>query len=144
MKRSNQIMKQIFEEKIKDSLLSSTVHALPNIARTQYKCIKAMWAFCLILSTSAAVFFTSKSIIEYLEFEAATTYNTVYEDESVFPSVSICSHGFNESLEKTIKSCLFHGNYGCNVNKSAFFEEFEDIANGKCWRFNGRKSKKYL
>ena len=62
----------------------------------------------------------------------------------MFPSVSICSHGFNENLEKTIKSCLFHGNYGCNVNKSAFFEEFEDIAYGKCWRFNGRKSKKYL
>lgn len=25
-----------------------------------------------------------------------------------------------------------------------FFEEFEDIAYGKFWRFNGRKSKEYL
>ena len=55
--------------KLNDLLLTTTVHALPNIARTEHKCLKLMWIIFFAISTSAAVYFTYKSILDYLEFD---------------------------------------------------------------------------
>ena len=35
---------------LKKSMLSTTVHGLPNIARTNIKSLKIMWLICVVLS----------------------------------------------------------------------------------------------
>ena len=104
--------------KLNDLLLTTTVHALPNITRAEHKCIKIMWIIFFAISTSTAVYFTYKNIFDYLEFDVTTRYNLIDEDESEFPTVSFCSmNDSNENLDKIITSCFFNGNPDCYINQ---------------------------
>lgn len=132
------------KEKTSELISETTVHALPNIVRTEYTCIKIMWIIFFTISTSGAVYFTYYNIIGYLDFDVITNYEMFYERQSEFPTVSFCSKpGFalNTSLETLIYECFFNGNNGCFLNKSQFFESYYDAGFQKCFRFNGLNTK---
>ena len=126
---------------LKKSMLSTTVHGLPNIARTNIKSLKIMWLICVVLSTSFGVYFVYKNIFEYLQFDVVTRYEVVYEEQSEFPTVSFCSEvGFkNKSLNEFVMNCSFSGDISCFLNKNSSFEKFEDLTYGECYRFNSGK-----
>ena len=128
---------------IEKLMLETTFHAIPNIARTENKFVKLMWALCLAVSTSVGVYFVYNNIIEYLEFKVITNFEIIHERRSEFPTVSLCSMtGFqNDSLDDIIKECSFSADNECGENKSNAFETFYDIAYGKCFRFNSGKLK---
>ena len=47
---------------IEKLMLETTFHAIPNIARTENKFVKLMWALCLAVSTSVGVYFVYNNI----------------------------------------------------------------------------------
>lgn len=130
----------LIKSSVKDQLLVTTFHAIPNILRTRHNLVKILWLVCFAVSTSMAVYFTIKSIFEYLNFQIVTLYEIKQEKSTLFPTVSICSqYGFNTtSLDILIAKCFFNGNPECDLKKKLYFEFYDDIAYKKCLRFNGQ------
>ena len=123
--------------KVNDLLLTTTVHALPNIARTEQKCLKLMWIVFFVISTSTAVYFTYENILDYLEFDVNTRYDVIYEDQSDFPTVSFCSEkNLDENLTNILTNCQYNANPDCEINQSQYFESFTDGIYRNCFRFN--------
>ena len=86
---------------IKESLESSSIHAIPNIIRNKNSIIKLIWFLCFIISTSVCIWFIINSINDFLKFEVTTKIDVVYQTEVIFPVVSICNlNPFTTSFSK--------------------------------------------
>ena len=59
-------------DSVKETLESSSIHALPNIVRNKYFTIKFVWVLCFLLSSAACGYFVFQSIADYLSFEVVT------------------------------------------------------------------------
>lgn len=126
------------KSKIKNLLETTTIHALPNMVRTEYKCLRTIF---FVISTSTAVYFTCKNILDYLEFDVTTRYDVINEEQSEFPTVSFCnSNNFNQNLENIITECKFNANTECFLQQFLYFKTFKDDVYGTCLRFSGEKS----
>ena len=96
----------IIKESVLVLLLESSIHGIPNIIRAKRLLFKLIWLLILSLFVSTCFYFVLKSIFEYLNFETITNYETVYEQSSEFPTISICSD-FNKKFKFNILSCHF-------------------------------------
>ena len=59
-------------DSVKETLESSSIHALPNIVRNKYNSIKLIWFVCFLLSSAACGYFVFQSISDYLSFDVVT------------------------------------------------------------------------
>jgi hypothetical protein len=75
---------------VADTCHNSTIHALPNIARSDNLLIKAMWLVCFLGSAGFCVFLIVESIQDYLQYDVVTKISSVYEMPAPFPTVTIC------------------------------------------------------
>ncbi len=68
--QSNEKSKKMrIQEKFKEMILDSTIHALPNIYKTEHFYFKIMW-FCLFLITFLfSIILIKKSINDFLDYE---------------------------------------------------------------------------
>lgn len=57
---------------IKDKMINSTIHALPNIYKTENYYFKIMWLLFFIITFSFNIQFTIKCINDYLLYETIT------------------------------------------------------------------------
>jgi glutaredoxin 2 len=80
-------MKQVLREQ----MLASTSHGLPNAIRTQHLPIKTMWSISFILSTALCSYLIIQTIMEYLVFDVITKVRIVGETEAEFPRIAICN-----------------------------------------------------
>ena len=64
--------KQKIISSIRETLESSSVHALPNISRNKYKSIKIIWFICFLLSSSICGYLIFMSMTDYLKYEIVT------------------------------------------------------------------------
>ncbi len=64
-------------DSIKETLESSSVHALPNISRSKYKTIKFIWFVCFLGSSAACGYFIFQSITDYLSFDIVTKIEVI-------------------------------------------------------------------
>ena len=63
---------------------------LPNSARSKIKIFKLIWLVVTILSSCACSVLIAQAIIEYLQYPVITTSRLLQEQQSVFPTVTIC------------------------------------------------------
>jgi hypothetical protein len=80
-------MKQVLREQI----LVSTSHGLPNAIRNPHLPMKTMWSISFILSTALCSYLIIQTIMEYLEFDVITKVRIVGETEAEFPRITICN-----------------------------------------------------
>jgi hypothetical protein len=59
-------------DSVKETLESSSIHALPNIVRNKYYTIKFVWLVCFVLSSAACSFFIFHSISDYFRYDIVT------------------------------------------------------------------------
>ena len=57
---------------LKVACLSTTCHALPNIARTKYVLLKLFWSLCYIVSISVCCYLITNSGIAFLNYDIVT------------------------------------------------------------------------
>ena len=91
---------------IRESMLSSTSHGIPNILRAKYRIVKALWAFFFLVSSSICCFLVYKSVIEYLSYEVVTKIRYIKETTVDFPTITICNKNpfvTNHSVEFLIR-----------------------------------------
>ena len=74
----------------KETLESSSIHAIPNITRNKFYSIKIMWLICLLISSGYCGFFVSKSIGDFLDYDVTTKTQIKYVNKILFPIVTIC------------------------------------------------------
>ena len=86
LKLSNKILKSI-----KDTLESSTIHAIPSIVRNRFYLIKIIWFLCLIVSSGFCGWFIQKSLTDYFSYDVVSKTDIVYVNKIIFPIVSICN-----------------------------------------------------
>ena len=124
---------------IKSTVESSSIHAIPNIVRTKYISLKAIWFFCFLVSSAGCVYFMVQSVLDYLTWPVVTNIDVNHVQELIFPIVTICNLNQFSSLITTnvVKYCTFRQT---GVNISEGFEAILDPFYGQCLRFNNRKS----
>ena len=129
--------KKCVKKSIKSTLENSSLHAVPNIVRTDYISIKILWFLCFILSAGGCSFFMSKSILEYSEWPVVTNIKIKHLTKVLFPIVTNCNPNMYKSNSKMVIDCTFNW---LKCSHEDDFEEITDPIYGKCFRFNSGRS----
>lgn len=127
------------KRRIIELLANSSAHGIPNIMREKRNWLKAIWLSFLVASTFACSFYTITSVTDYTKYNTITTIKLINEQNTQFPTITLCAYPpFNATIEQTITVARFEK---VTLNLRDFFEEFNDVRFGKCFRFNsGRNS----
>jgi hypothetical protein len=64
--------KEVLINSVKETLESSSIHALPNIVRNKYYTIKIFWIVCFFISSAACGLLIFQSISDYFEYDIVT------------------------------------------------------------------------
>ena len=127
----------------KETLESSSVHALPNIIRNRFYPVKIMWVICFFGSSIGCAMFISKSISDYLNYDVITNIKIDYVNKLKFPMITICNTNIQKTknisnmLNDTIIYCNFNS-FPCNIEND--FEFYNDSTYNYCFRFNSGKN----
>jgi hypothetical protein len=76
---------------LKEWILSSTSHGLPNLFRTRRTILKVIWAVSFLISSACCAFMVNRTISTYFEFDVVSKFSVMSEIPSVFPTVTICN-----------------------------------------------------
>jgi hypothetical protein len=118
---------KIFEKSIEIGL-ASTSHGIPNIIKSDRKCLKIMWLILFLLSSSVGIYLVIQSFINYFNYDVVTSVKVFKEIPTEFPTITffiLRNNRRNISLSNLIVECKFN-NFNCNfsndihVNKDKF------------------------
>ena len=88
----------------KTSLELSTIHAIPNIIRSESTFFRTLWFICFVISTGWCGWFVNKTLTDYLQFEVVSKTEITYETQMKLPVVSICNlNPFTGKINEMIK-----------------------------------------
>ena len=90
-KNKPDIMIQNLKASLKELVLNSTSHGIPQSIRTRHTCIRVMWLVLFVISTGLCSFLIVQSVLQYFEFEVITKVRVINEVESEFPRITICN-----------------------------------------------------
>jgi hypothetical protein len=117
----------------------STSHGIPNIVRTKSLFILIMWSIFTVLSACTGSFFVLTSILDYLKYDTVTKIDVINEKEVQFPAVSLCARpSFNTTINEIVIKSHFDDIFQSNF--SDYFDEYNDVIGGKCFRYNSGKN----
>ena len=97
--------------------LGSTSHGIPNIIKTDRKCLKIMWLILFLLSSSAGIYLVIESFSNYFSFEVVTSIKVVKEMPTEFPTITffiLRNNRANIPLSDLIVECTFN-TFRCNI-----------------------------
>lgn len=130
LKKTNKVNPSGIKTKLKNHFLFSTIHGIQHIVRTPNSLVKFVWFFCFLSAIATCAYFMSVSLSNYLNYKVVTYLNTIYEDRSEFPALSICS-----SVEPLNNLSILK----CEFNRddcSGYFKFYNDQYYNTCLRFN--------
>ncbi|RMZ93689.1 acid-sensing ion channel 1 isoform X2, partial [Brachionus plicatilis] len=84
-------LKLSLKNALKDVVLSSTSHGIPNIIRSSHISLKVLWTCFTVLSAGACAYLITEAIITYFKYEVTTKTRVIYEYKPFFPTVTICN-----------------------------------------------------
>ena len=99
--------------------LTTTIHAVPNIFRTQNTLVKTIWFISLLVSGGWCFFMVINTMAQFYDYEVVTQIKMIYEIPAVFPAVTVC----NANSFTTQKSLEYVKRYLEILN----FTDFENI-----------------
>ena len=103
--------KTLIRELTKETLESSSIHAIPNITKNRFYSIKLMWLICFLISSGFCFWLISESIMDYLNFDVVSKTQVNFETEMIFPVINICNmNSFKSEKISNILKRLF-GDY---------------------------------
>ena len=76
---------------VKETLESSSIHAIPNITRNKFFSIKAMWFMFFLISSGWCIWFIIQSIMDFLNYDVVSKTIVNFETEMIFPVINICN-----------------------------------------------------
>ena len=73
------LKKRKIVDSLKETLESSSIHALPNIVKTNHLSIKILWSMYFIVSGGFCTYFMINTILSYINYEITSKINISYE-----------------------------------------------------------------
>jgi hypothetical protein len=74
-----------------DALEASSAQYLLKPINTKYLFFRVLWSLFILISIATCSYYIALNVVDFLQFDKITSIYTVYEDNSQFPTVSICS-----------------------------------------------------
>jgi hypothetical protein len=99
--------------------LGSKSHGIPNIIKTDRKCLKIIWLILFVLSSSVGIYLVIQSFINYFSFDVVTSIKVIKEIPTEFPAITffiLRNNRVNISLSNLIFQCKFN-TFSCNISK---------------------------
>jgi hypothetical protein len=132
-----------YKETINEILSVSTLQFLLSPIRSKRLLIKITWALFLVVLFLLSIYYAVLNILDYLKFETFTSYHEINENQSEFPTISLCSADYKDYDLKLYeirfnKSYDFSGDMKKELEEN--FEMYIDTNYGKCYRFNSGKN----
>jgi hypothetical protein len=115
---------KIFEKSIEIGL-GSTSHGIPNILKSDRKCLKIMWLVSFLLSSSVGIYLVIQSFINYFSFDVVTSIKVIKEIPTEFPAITffiLRNNRVNISLSNLIFECYFN-RFACNISNDISVNE---------------------
>jgi len=129
------------KEKIKEMITDSTIHALPNMYKTEKIYFKLMWFSFFLITFIFSIRYIYKTVSDYLLYETVTKISIGIDQPAPFPTVSFqFQYGFssaNYTLEGNIIK-LYFGNK-IKKNLSEQIERINSPQAGEYYKFNSGK-----
>ena len=110
-KNHKQLLKEI-KELTRETLESSSIHAVPNIARNKFYLVKLVWVICFMISAGWCCWFIQKSIVDYLSNDVVTKTDVKYVNTIIMPIISFCNiNTFSTNYSNTFFINMFGTQY---------------------------------
>ena len=77
--------------KIQKQIENVRIDGVPNILRAHLKIWKTVWFLVFVSSSAISCYLIVRSTSEYLKYQVTTSYRLISEENSPFPTVSICN-----------------------------------------------------
>jgi len=131
--------KRDYKTPIQEILAASSLAYLLSPFRSKRLLIKILWSLFMLIFLFLSIYYVILNILDYLKYDTITSIQTIYESESEFPTISICSH-FESTMDVTVLYFWFN-----NIEQSfgSDLRAYDDSSYGKCFRFNSDKIIKY-
>lgn len=88
---SNSSLKDELKRKLKNAAEETTSHGIPHILRTRNVFLKIMWSIFLLASLGYCIYFITKMLIQYFQFQTSTSIDYIQETPAQFPAITICN-----------------------------------------------------
>jgi hypothetical protein len=123
-----------YKTPIKEILSESSLQFVLRPTESKHYFVKVIWTIFLIVFFFLAIFFCTKSLQSYLEFETITSIYEIVEKETEFPTISICNPNIR-SFSITLLDLRFNGQI-LTSDWQNHIEKYKDVWYGDCYRFN--------
>jgi DNA-binding XRE family transcriptional regulator len=130
----NTHLKKDYKTPLKEILSASSIAYLLSPFRSKRFLIKIIWSLFVLIFLFLSIYYVILNIIDYLKYETTTSIQTIYEQESEFPTISICSK-IDTNFEIKILDIWFN-NENLTIEWKNHIEQYNDAFYGKCYRFN--------
>lgn len=130
------------KKKIANIILSSTIHGLPSVFRTDRLIIKIIWLSLFLICSAFGIYMIIDKFLTYLKFEVVTKIDVIPESSSEFPTITFYSLKHPKSnypLNDIIIDCKFN-DYNCTVND---FDVITDEFGNVYYQFNTIRNRSY-
>jgi hypothetical protein len=131
-------LKNDYKTPIKKILAGSSLAYLLSPFRSKRFLIKIIWSLFLVLFLFGSIYYVILNILDYLKYDTTTSIQTIYEQESEFPTISICSR-IDSNFEIKIIDFWFNS-IEQSIDKD--LQSYNDSSFGKCYRFNSGTTNK--
>jgi hypothetical protein len=137
---------------VKETVLNSSIHGIPNALRAENSYFKFIWIFCFLITVTTSIYLITKNLTEYLEYETVTKIRIINEQPTIFPTVSFqFNYGnlrANYSLEENIiklyyETIILDISQHCEISKEkmSLLFKFNSGKNSVGQKINIRKQK---
>ncbi len=127
-----------YKTPIKKKLRTTSLQFFLKPFRSSRLTVKLFWTLFLILSILYSVYNLFLNIFDYLNYDVTTSFDTIIEHESQFPTISFCSE-YDTNFHLDLLEFKF--NYrNLLANWKNHFEIYTDTSYGRCYRFNSGKN----
>ncbi len=132
--------KATVKEIIRQSLLLSTNHGIPNFIRSEHLLVRLTWVVFILAAFSACAAFIFANIVAYLEYDVFTKTKIHYKQEINLPALTMC-FAIDDSvpLERVLMYCKYLETKICGVEDFKVVEVFDAkrFRKRRCFKFNG-------
>ena len=119
-------LRKLLKLKFLEMLAQTTFHGLGKLVTSKQLIQKIVWFILTLASYSYCSFYTNSLMISYFEYPVVTNIEDVYENQPLFPGVTICGHRktfscyFNNMPCDRIPSMIIEKNDFCSIINSGF------------------------
>lgn len=118
----------------KEILAASSIYYIQRPFASKHLIIKLIWIIFLIVLFLGINYYVLLNILDYLDYNTVTSIYEIDENESQFPTISICSEN-DKNFEINVLSLSF--NFKSLQNEwQNHLQTYNDAYFGKCYRFN--------